>query len=206
METKLFNQNWKEIWNIDLNESIFWLEVNEWLIHRALVYQLSNNRNSNAHSKTRGERRGSTRKIYKQKWTGRARAWANRSPVRKKGWVAFWPRNNVNYTLLMNKKERRKALFCALSSKFKNNQIIIIDDIIFDEIKTKNMINVLSSFPCEKNILLALDNKNEILEKSISNLPYAKSLLVNYLNIKDLLKYKTLILLKWTLDNLNSLV
>jgi len=96
----------------------------------------------------------------------------------------------------MNKKERRKALFCALSSKFKNNQIIIIDDIIFDEIKTKNMINVLSSFPCEKNILLALDNKNEILEKSISNLPYAKSLLVNYLNIKDLLKYKTLILLK----------
>lgn len=206
METKLFNQNWKEIWNIDLNESIFWLEVNEWLIHRALVYQLSNNRNSNAHSKTRGERRWSTRKIYKQKWTGRARMWANRSPVRRKGWVAFWPRNNVNYTLLMNKKERRKALFCALSSKFKNNQLIIVDNIVFDEIRTKNMINVLSSFPCERNILLAMPDKNEVLEKSISNLPYAKSVLVNYLNIKDLLKYKTLILLKWTLDNLNSLV
>ena len=206
METKLFNQDWKEIWNIDLNESIFWLELNEWLIHRALVYQLSNNRNSNAHSKTRGERRWSTRKIYKQKWTGRARMWANRSPVRRKGWVAFWPRNTVNYTLSMNKKERRKALFCALSSKFKNNQLIIVDNIIFDKIRTKNMINVLSSFPCEKNILLAIPSKNEVLEKSVSNLPYAKSVLVNYLNIKDLLKYKTLILLKWTLDNLNSLV
>lgn len=206
METKLFNQDWKEIWNIDLNESIFWLEVNEWLIHRALIYQLSNNRNSNAHSKTRWERRWSTRKIYKQKWTGRARMWANRSPVRKKWWVAFGPRNVVNYTLLMNKKERRKALFCTLSSKLKNNQLIVIDNISFNEIKTKNMIKLLSSFSLEKNVLMAIPWKNEILEKSMSNLPYAKSVLVNYLNVKDLLKYKTLILLKDSLQNLDLLV
>jgi large subunit ribosomal protein L4 len=106
----------------------------------------------------------------------------------------------------MNKKERRKALFCALSSKLKNNQLIVVDNIMFDEIKTKNMINVLSSFSCEKNILVATPNKNEMLDRSISNIPFAKSVLVNYLNIKDLLKYKTLILLKESLVSLDSLV
>ena len=196
MNTNLFDQNWKVVWEIELNASIFWLELNEWLVHRALIYQLANNRTNISH----------TRKIYRQKWTGRARMGSNRSPVRKKGWVAFGPRNTVNFEITMNKKERRKALFCVLSSKFANKQLVLVDKIEFDTIKTKNMVQVLNSLPYEKNALLAIPAKNEVIEKSSSNLPYVKTILVNYLNVKDLLKYKTLILLKDSLVNLENLV
>lgn len=206
MKTKVFDQKWKEIWDVDLSKDIFWLEMNEWLVHRALVYALANARVAVAHTKTRWERRWSTRKIYRQKWTGRARMWANRSPIRKKGWVVFWPRSSVNFTLSMNKKERRKALFCVLSSKLKNKDLVIIDDIKLKEIKTKQMVEIFSKLPVWDTSLLAIPTRNEVLEKSVSNIPSVKSVLINYLNIKDLLKYKTLVLLKWSLGNLDSLV
>ena len=205
MKTNLFDQKGKSVWEIELNESIFWLEPNEGLIHRALVYQLSNNRMVVAHTKTRWERRGSTRKIYRQKGTGRARMGSNRSPIRKKGWVAFGPRNVVNFTLSMNKKERRKALFSVLSSKLANNDLVVVDKIDFKEAKTKNMENVFKALPYNEKALLAIPAKNETIEKSTSNLPYVKSILVDYLNIKDLLKYKTLVLLKDSLVNLDKL-
>jgi large subunit ribosomal protein L4 len=105
----------------------------------------------------------------------------------------------------MNKKERRLALFSVLSSKVKNNQIVVIDDIKLSEIKTKVMDGVFTSLPYEKNILFALNSKNEVLEKSANNLSYVKNIQTSYLNIKDLLKYNTLVLLKDSLDNLNSL-
>lgn len=206
MKTNLFDQKWKEIWEIELNSSIFWLELNEGLVHRALVYQLANNRMVVAHTKTRWERRGSTRKIYKQKGTGRARMGSNRSPIRKKGWVAFGPRNNVNFEISMNRKERRKALFTVLSSKLANKELVIIDKIELKEMKTKNMVEVFNKIPYEKNVLLAVPTKNEVIKKTASNLPYVKSILVDYLNIKDLLKYKTLVLLKDSLPNLDNLI
>ncbi len=205
METKLFNQEWKEIWVIELDSDIFWLEINKWLIHRSLVYQLANARNNIAHTKTRSEVRGSTRKIYKQKGTGNARAWSSRSPTRKWGWVAYGPRNTQNFSIVMNKKERRKALFCALSSKLKNNELIIIDDIKVDSIKTKVMASIFSNLHYEKNLLLTIPTKNDVLQKSSSNLPYVKSILVDYLNIADLLKYKTLVLMKDSLVKLSAL-
>lgn len=206
MKTNLFDQAGKSIWEIELNEAVFGLETNEGLIHRALVYQLANNRMVVAHTKTRWERRGSTRKIYRQKGTGRARMGSNRSPIRKKGWVAFGPRNNVNFTLTMNRKERRKALFCVLSSKLQNKELIIVDAINFAEAKTKNMVEVFKNLPIADKVLLALPAKNEIVERSTSNIPYAKSILVDYLNVKDLLKYKTLVLVKESLTGLDSLV
>lgn len=205
MKTKIFDQKWKEVWDIELNKSVFWLELNEGLVHRALIYQLANNRQVVAHTKTRWERRGSTRKIYRQKGTGRARMGSNRSPIRKKGWVAFGPRNTVNFTQVMNKKERRKALFCVLSSKLKNKQLVIVDKIDFKEAKTKNMVEVFKNIPYEKNALIAIPSKNDVIEKTSANIPYVKSVLVNYLNIKDLLKYNTLVLLKDSLGNLDSL-
>ncbi len=205
MKTNLFDQKWQEIGKVDLNKDIFGLEGNEGLVHRALIYQLANNRQVVAHTKTRGERRGSTRKIYRQKGTGRARMGSNRSPIRKKGWVAFGPRNNVNFTQSMNKKERRKALFTVLSSKLANKQLIIVDTIAMKEIKTKNMVAVIEKLPYTKNILLALPEKNKTLECSTSNIPNVKSVLVNYLNIKDLLKYNTLVLLKDSLTHLDTL-
>lgn len=205
MKTNLFDQKGKSVWEIELNDLIFWLELNEGLIHRALVYQLANNRMVVAHTKTRWERRGSTRKIYKQKGTGRARMGSNRSPIRKKGWVAFGPRNVVNFTLSMNKKERRKALFSVLSSKLANNDLVVVDKISFKDTKTKNMVDVFNALPCNEKVLLAIPAKNELIEKSASNIPYVKSILVDYLNIKDLLKYKTLVLLKDSLVNLDNL-
>jgi len=105
----------------------------------------------------------------------------------------------------MNKKERRKALFTALSAKLRNKELIIVDTIDFKEMKTKNMIEVFAKLPYEKNALLAMNVKNENVEKSASNLPYVKTILTSYLNIKDLLKYKTLILMKDSLDNLDAL-
>ena len=205
METKLLNQEGRDIWTVELNEWIFNVEVNKGLIHRALVYQLANARQVVAHTKTRWERRGSTRKIYKQKGTGRARAGSNRSPIRKKWWVAFGPRNNVNFSISMNKKERRLALFSILTTKLRDNQLLILDKIEFAEIKTKNMVAVMNALPYEKNVLIALANKNEVVEKSSANLPNLKTVLVNYLNIADLLKFKTLVLLKDSLDTLNTL-
>ena len=205
MKTNLFDQKGKSVWEIELNDLVFWLELNEGLVHRALVYQLANNRMVVAHTKTRWERRGSTRKIYRQKGTGRARMGSNRSPIRKKGWVAFGPRNVVNFTLSMNKKERRKALFSVLSSKLANNDLVIVDKIDFKEAKTKNMEDVFKTLPYNEKALLAIPAKNEMIEKSASNLPYVKSILVDYLNIKDLLKYKTLVLLKDSLINIDKL-
>ncbi len=205
MKTNLFDQKGKSVWEIELSDLVFWLELNEGLIHRALVYQLANNRMVVAHTKTRWERRGSTRKIYRQKGTGRARMGSNRSPIRKKGWVAFGPRNTVNFTLSMNKKERRKALFSVLSSKLANNDLIVVDKIDFKEAKTKNMVEVFTKLPYNEKALLAIPAKNEMIEKSAANIPYVKAILVDYLNIKDLLKYKTLVLLKDSLVNLDKL-
>jgi large subunit ribosomal protein L4 len=105
----------------------------------------------------------------------------------------------------MNKKERRKALFCVLSSKLANNDLIIVDNINFSEVKTKNMIEVFNALPYNEKALLAIPAKNEIIEKSAANIPYVKTILVDYLNIKDLLKYKTLVLLKDSLIKLDNL-
>jgi len=204
MEIKLYNQEGKETWVIELNDSIFGLEPNENLIHRALVYQLANARINVAHTKTRGERRWSTRKIYRQKGTGRARMGSNRSPIRKKGWVAFGPRNDRNFTISMNKKERRLALFSLLSSKAKNNQIIVVDDVKLNEVKTKLMDKVFKSLPIEKTALFAINKEREDLHKATRNLNYVKDIQVDYLNIKDLLKYNTLVLLKDSLETINS--
>lgn len=205
METKLLNQEWKELGTIELSDLIFNVEVNNWLIHRALIYQLANSRQVIAHTKTRSDRRWSTRKLYRQKWTGRARVGSARSPVRKKWWVAFWPRNNANFTISMNKKERRLALFSLLSSKVKENKLLVVDAINFSEIKTKNMVSVMTKLPYEKSLLLALDAKNEVVEKSAANIPNVKTLTVDYLNVKDLLKYNTLVLFKESVNKLNSL-
>ncbi len=206
METKIYNQEGKASGTVELNESIFSVVVNENLIHRALVYQLANARLNVAHTKTRWERRGSTRKIYRQKGTGRARMGSNRSPIRKKGWVVFGPKNNRNFTISMNKKERRLALFSVLTSKLSNNNLVVVDGISFEKPNTQEADKFYKALPYEKNILFGLADKNEAIERSSNNLPYVKTILVNYLNIKDLLKYNTLVLEKSALENLEKLV
>ncbi len=200
----MYAQNGKEKGTIELNDSVFGLESNENIVHRALVYQLANARLNVAHTKTRGERRGSTRKIYRQKGTGRARMGSNRSPIRKKGWVAFGPRNNRNFTLSMNKKERRLAINVLLSDKVRNNKLVVLDKLSLKEIKTSEMVKVFNALPEHNKILLALKEKDEVIMKSANNLPNVKNLLLAYLNVKDLLKYDTLVLLKDSIEELNT--
>lgn len=130
--------------------------------------------------------------------------WSNRSPVRRKGWVVFGPRNTVNFTIKMNKKERRKALFVVLSSKFREGNIIFLDNLSFDKVSTKSMISVLSSLPINGKTLLSLPNKDNNVMKSVSNIPTSKSILVNYLNMADLLKYETLLLTKDSLKKIEE--
>ena len=204
MEIKMYTQNGKEKGTIELNESVFGLESNENIVHRALIYQLANARLNVAHTKTRWERRWSTRKIYRQKGTGRARMGSNRSPIRKKGWVVFGPRSNRNFTISMNKKERRLAINVLLSDKVRNEKLIVLDKLSLKEIKTSEMDKVLKSFPNINKVLLALKDKNEVLSKSANNLPYVKNLMLSYLNVKDLLKYDSLVLLKDSVEELNS--
>jgi len=204
MEIKMYTQNGKEKGTIELNESVFGLESNEGIVHRALVYQLANARLNVAHTKTRGERRGSTRKIYRQKGTGRARMGSNRSTIRKKGGVAFGPRNNRNFTISMNKKERRLAINVLLSDKVRNDKLIVLDKLSLKEIKTSEMVKVFKSLPEHNKVLLALKEKDEVIMKSANNLPNVKNLLLSYLNVKDLLKYDTLVLLKDSILELNS--
>ena len=204
MKVKVLNQKWTEAGTIDLDKEMFGVEMNSGLVHRALVHQQANARLNIAHTLTRGERRGSTRKIYKQKGTGRARMGSNRSPIRKKGWVVFGPRNNQNFTLAMNKKERRKAFACVLSSKLAEKNLIILDAVSFKDISTKSMLSVFEALKIDKKVLVAIAEKNEMIEKSTSNIPFAKTLLVDYLNIKDLLKYDKLVLLQDSVGKLAS--
>lgn len=204
METKVLDQTGKEVGTVELSEKVFWLELNSWLVHRALLLQLANARINIAHSKTRWERRGSTRKIYKQKGTGRARMGGNRSPVRKGGWVVFGPRNIQNYTLAMNKKERQKALFCTLSSKLADGKLIVVKNISLPEIKTQKALEVYNALSIWKTALVALASRNEIVEKSTNNIKNIKMIQSWYLNIADLLKYETLILWEDVVLNLNA--
>ena len=204
METKVLDQNWKEVGSIELNEKVFWIKFNNTLVHRVLLLQLANARQNLAHTKTRGERRGSTRKMYRQKGTWRARMGANRSPIRKGGWIVFGPRNNQNFTLSMNRKERQKAIFCTLSSKLSDGKLIVINGIKLPEIKTSKALEVYNNFSLGKNALVALATRNETVEKSTNNLKNIKIIQSGYLNIADLLKYETLILEEDVVKRLNS--
>ena len=205
METKVFDQKWKEVGSVKLNDKVFGLEVNEGLIHRALVLQLANRRQALAHTKTRGEVRGSTRKLFRQKGTGRARAGANRSPIRVGGGVAMGPRNNRNFTLTMNRKERQRALFCALSAKLKDKNLVVVKNLDVKEIKTKVMNTVFQALPTGKTALVALAQANENTQRSISNLKNVKAIGAGYLNIADILKYETLVLPEDAVAQLNAL-
>lgn len=199
MDAILFNSTGVESGKIKLNEVIFGKEANDGLIHRLLMLQRSNARNPIAHTKTRWERRWSTRKIYKQKWTWHARAWGARSPLRKKGWVAFGPRSNRNFTIMMNKKERRLALLTLLSNKARENQIKVIESLVIDDSKTKSIDTVVANMQVVTALFAMLpDDRNLFL--ATRNLKNVKPIGVNYLNPADLLKFKDLILTKESLE------
>ncbi len=202
----IYDKTWKIISNLKLNEEIFSDDkINNNLIHEYYLLQTSNARNPIAHTKTRWEIRGSGKKLYRQKGTWNARVWDRRSPIRVGGGVAFWPRNERNYTKSMNKKSRNLALNWILTLKAKDNNIIWLKDFDIKEPKTKEAIDVLIKIWINnEKILVVLNEKNINLIKSLRNLNNVKYLLADYLNPKDLLECSKILFLESALNRINT--
>ena len=203
---KVFNEQGKEVGEIQLNETIFNDEnINPSLMHEFVVMQLANARYNIAKTKTRGEVKASGRKLYRQKGTGNARVGDAASPIRRWGGVAFGPTGKENYHKDMPKKQRRKALFSALTVKVKDNEALVLDAYTSDEIKTKNAVNVLKNLGLNgEKVLLVVPEKNEVIAKSFRNIPGVKVLLANYVNPYDLLTYKKVLFLKDSLQKIED--
>ncbi len=176
---------------ITVSDTVFSTPFNKDLIHQSLIRQLSNARPGVfAHTKTKAEVRGGGRKPFRQKGTGKARQGSTRNPHWVGGGVAFGPRNVRNFKKDMPKKQRRLALFSALSAKLAENKILALDKYEADNISTKKFMEVLQALPIDKDVLVVIKEKDEKIVKSNNNLPFTKTILVNYLNIADLQKYE----------------
>ena len=190
----VLNMEGKEVEKLELNDNIFGVEINEHLVHLAVVSQLANNRQGTQKAKTRSEVRGGGRKPWRQKGTGHARQGSTRSPQWTGGGVVFAPVPR-DYSIKMNKKERRLALKSALTSRVQENKLIVLEDLTLDEAKTKAMQTVLNNLNVSKAlVVLNEENKNVVL--STRNIPDVVTAYTNTINVFDILKYNTLILTK----------
>ena len=184
----VYNIEGKEVGSIELNDAVFGVEVNEHLVHMAVVNQLANNRQGTQSAKTRSEVSGGGRKPWRQKGTGHARQGSTRAPQWTGGGVVFAPKPR-DYSFKMNKKEKRIALLSALSSKVADNKIVVLDAFNLDEIKTKKFAEVMSNLKVDKAlVVIEGENKNVVL--SGRNIPTVKTASVNTINVYDILKYE----------------
>ncbi len=190
----LLNIEGKKVGDIELSDDIFAVEVNEDVMHEVVVNYLANQRQGTQSTKTRSEVRGGGKKPWKQKGTGRARQGSIRAPQWIKGGIALGPKPR-SYKYTLNKKVKRLALKSALTTKVQESKLIVLDKLDFDEIKTKNMVNVLSNLKVEK-ALIVLPESNLNVQASTKNIPSVKTALVNTLNTYDILKYDTFIVTK----------
>ena len=190
----VYNIEGKEVGTIDLNDAVFGVEVNEHLVHMAVVSQLANKRQGTQKAKTRSEVSGGGRKPWRQKGTGHARQGSTRAPQWTGGGVVFAPVPR-DYSFKMNKKEKRAALKSALTSKVEEKKFIVVDEIKFDEVKTKNMANMLKNLDVSK-ALVVLEDGNTNAEISARNIADVKTAKTNTINVYDILKYNTVIATK----------
>ncbi|MBQ8682308.1 MAG: 50S ribosomal protein L4 [Selenomonadales bacterium] len=184
----LYNIAGEATGEVELNENIFGVEVNEALVHQAVVMQLANQRLGTHATKTRGLVRGGGRKPWRQKGTGRARSGSTRSPIWVGGGTVFGPQPR-SYAFSMPKKQRRLAIKCALSSKVNDQEIFVVDSINFEQPKTKNVVKMLSDFNAEGKALIITADAIENVERSASNIPGVKVITSMGLNVYDLLHY-----------------
>ena len=189
-KVSVYNMEGKEVESIDLNDAVFGVEVNEHLVHMAVVQQLANNRQGTQKAKTRSEVSGGGRKPWRQKGTGHARQGSTRAPQWTGGGVVFAPVPR-DYSFKMNKKERRIALKSALTTRVQENKLVVLDELKLDAIKTKDMQNVLNNLKVEKAMVVT-DNENVIV--SARNIPNVITASVGTLNVFDILKYNTVVL------------
>ena len=190
----VYNIEGKEVGKIDLSDAVFGVEVNEHLVHMAVVSQLANNRQGTQKAKTRSEVSGGGRKPWRQKGTGHARQGSTRAPQWTGGGVVFAPVLR-DYSFKMNKREKRAALKSALTSRVEENKFIVIDEINFEEAKTKNFANILKSLDVSK-ALVVLEDDNKNAELSARNIADIKTAKTNTINVYDILKYNTVITTK----------
>ena len=190
----VFNMEGKEVGTIELNDAVFGVEINEHLVHMAVVQQLANNRQGTQKAKTRSEVSGGGRKPWRQKGTGHARQGSIRAPQWKGGGVVFAPVPR-DYSFKMNKKEKRAALKSVLTDKVQNGNLIVLDELKFDEIKTKNFANVMNNLKVESGLVVMAEN-NENVYMSGRNLADIDTALVSTINVYDILSAKTLVLTK----------
>ena len=190
----VYNMEGNEVGTIELNDAVFGVDVNEHLVHMAVVAQLANKRQGTQKAKTRSEVSGGGRKPWRQKGTGHARQGSTRAPQWTGGGVVFAPVPR-DYTIRLNKKEKRLALKSALTSRLQENKLIVVDELKFDEIKTKNFVNVMNNLKAEKALVVLNENDANVV-LSARNIPTVKTALTNTINVYDILKYNTLILTK----------
>ena len=190
----VYNIECKEFGTIDLNDAVFGVEVNEHLVHMAVVSQLANKRQGTQKAKTRSEVSGGGRKPWRQKGTGHARQGSTRAPQWTGGGVVFAPTPR-DYSFKLNKKERRAALKSALTSRVEEKKFIVVDEINFDEIKTKKFQDVLNNLSVSK-ALVVLEDGNKNAELSARNIADVKTAKTNTINVYDILKYNTVIATK----------
>ena len=190
----VYNIEGKEVESIDLNDAVFGVEVNEHLVHMAVVNQLANNRQGTQKAKTRSEVSGGGKKPWRQKGTGHARQGSTRAPQWTGGGVVFAPVPR-DYSFKMNKKEKRAALKSALTSRVQENKLIVIDELKFDEIKTKNFKAVMDNLKVNKAYVVLNENDEKVV-KSARNLPNVQTALTNTINVYDVMKGGTVILTK----------
>ena len=184
----------QEVGKMELSDAVFGVEINEHLVHMAVVQQLANNRQGTQKAKTRSEVSGGGKKPYRQKGTGHARQGSTRAPQFTGGGTVFAPVPR-DYSVKMNKKEKRAALKSVLTSRVQENQLIVVDELKFDAPKTKDMVKVLSSLKAENALVVLNDNDRNVV-RSGRNIEGVKMALTNTINVFDVLNHKTLVLTK----------
>ena len=190
----VFNMDGNVVGSMELNDAVFGAKINEHLVHLAVVSQLANNRQGTQKAKTRSEVSGGGKKPWRQKGTGHARQGSTRAPQWTGGGVVFAPVPR-DYTIRLNKKEKRAALKSVLTSKVQENKFIVVDELKFDEIKTKSMKKVLDNLNVSKALVVLNENDQNVV-LSARNIEGVKTALTNTINVYDILKYNTVVVTK----------
>ncbi len=198
----VYNMDGDEVGTMELDDAIFGVEINENLVHKAVVTQLANKRQGTQKAKTRSEVSGGGRKPWRQKGTGHARQGSIRAPQWKGGGVVFAPTPR-DYSKKLNKKEKRAALKSALTSRVNENKFIIVDELKLDEIKTKKFVSVMNNLNVSK-ALVVLDDASDNVVLSARNVPDIKTAQVNTINVYDILKYNTVVATKAAVEGIEE--
>ena len=198
----VYNMEGKEVGTMELNDAVFGVEVNEHLVHAVVVAQLANKRQGTQKAKTRSEVSGGGRKPWRQKGTGHARQGSTRAPQWTGGGVVFAPTPR-EYTIKLNKKERRLALKSVLTAKVQENKFIVLDELKFDEIKTKKFQAVLNNLNVNKAMVVLNDNDKNVV-MSAKNIPNVITAQTNTINVYDILKYNTMIVTKAAVETIQE--